>query len=154
MFIGKTNAEVEAPILWPLDSKSWLIAKDPDAEKDWGQEEKGASEDEMFGWHHPLNGREFEQTLGYNEGDKSLVWWQFMGLQGVRHNWATEQQPNMEGRNNKKSIQILIEKNNIIGVTNLQSKWDITCYRLFSMLNIHLLHNTDISLLDINTQEK
>ena len=74
MFIGKTNAEVEAPILWPLDAKSWLIAKDPDAEKDWGQEEKGASEDEMFGWYHPLNGRELEQTLGYNEGDESLVW--------------------------------------------------------------------------------
>ena len=62
IFIGKTDPE--APILWPLDAKSQLIGKDPDAGKDQRQEEKGATEDEMVGWYHGLNGHEFEQTLG------------------------------------------------------------------------------------------
>ena len=60
IFIGRTDVEVEAPILWPPDAKSWLIGKYPDAGKDWGQEEKGMTEDEMAGWHHWLNGHEFE----------------------------------------------------------------------------------------------
>ena len=60
VFIGRTDAEVETPILWPPDVKSWLIRKDPDAGRDWGQEEKGPTEDEMAGWHHRLNGHEFE----------------------------------------------------------------------------------------------
>ena len=64
IFIGRTDAEAAAPILWPPDSKSWLMRKDPDAEKDWGQEEKGMTEDTMVEWHHPLNGHEFEQALG------------------------------------------------------------------------------------------
>ena len=61
-FTGRTDAET--PILQPPNAKSWLIGKDPDAGKDWGQEEKGATEDEMVGWHHQLNGHEFEQTPG------------------------------------------------------------------------------------------
>ena len=56
MFIGGTDVEAETPILWPPDAKSWLIGKDPDAGKDWGQEEKGMTEDEIVGWHHSLNG--------------------------------------------------------------------------------------------------
>ena len=60
IFIGMTDAEAETPILWPPDAKSWLIWKDPDAGKDWRQEEKGTTEDEMVGWHHRLNGHEFE----------------------------------------------------------------------------------------------
>ena len=59
IFIGRTDAEAETPILWPPDAKSWLIRKDPDAGKDWGQEEKGMTEDEMVGWHHWLFGHEF-----------------------------------------------------------------------------------------------
>ena len=59
VFIGRTDVEAEPPILWPPDPKSWLIGKDPDAGKDWGQEEKGTTEDEMVGWHHRLNGHEF-----------------------------------------------------------------------------------------------
>ena len=58
MFIGRTDAEAETPILWPPD-ENWLIWKDPDAGKDWGQEEKGTTEDEMAGWHHQLEGHEF-----------------------------------------------------------------------------------------------
>ena len=60
-FIVRTDAEAEAPILWPPHAKSQIIGKDPDAGKDWGQEEKGTTEDAMVGWHHRLNGHEFEQ---------------------------------------------------------------------------------------------
>ena len=67
------DAETEAPILWPPDTKSRLIGKDPDAGKDGGQEEKGTTKDEMVGWHHRLNGHEFEQTLGDGEGQGSLA---------------------------------------------------------------------------------
>ena len=70
IFIGRTEAK--APILWPLDTKSWLTGKDPDAGKDWRWEAKGATEDEMVGWHHWPNGHEFEQILGGSEGQGSL----------------------------------------------------------------------------------
>ena len=73
IFIGRTDAETEAPISWPSDVKSQLTGKDPDAGKDWGQEEKGTTEDEMVGCHHWLNGHEFEQTLGNSEEQGSLV---------------------------------------------------------------------------------
>ena len=69
----RTDAEVEAPILRPLDVKSWLIAKDLDTGKDWGQEKKRVTEDEMVGWHHRFNGHEFEKTLGDSKGQGSLV---------------------------------------------------------------------------------
>ena len=71
--IGRTDAEAEIPILWPPDAKNWLIAKDPHARKDWKQEEKGAMEDEIVGWHHWLDGHEFEQALWVGEGQGSLV---------------------------------------------------------------------------------
>ena len=73
IFIGRTDAEAETPILWPPDAKNWLIWKDPDVGKDWMQEEKGTTEDEMVGWHHQLDGREFEQALGVGDGQGSLV---------------------------------------------------------------------------------
>ena len=73
IFIWRTDAEAEALILWPPDVKSWFTGKDPDAGKDWRQEEKGGTEDEMVGWHHWLNGHEFEQAPGDSEGQRSLV---------------------------------------------------------------------------------
>ena len=73
IFIGRTDAEAETPLLWPLDAKSWLIGKDPDAGKDWGQEGKGMTEDEMAGWHHWLDGREFEWTPGVGDGHGGLA---------------------------------------------------------------------------------
>ena len=92
IFIERTDAEVEAPILWSSDAKSRLIGKDPDAGKDWRQEEKGKTEDEMVGWHHWLKGHEFEQALGW--------WWrtmmpgvlQSLRSQRVRHDSLNEQQ--------------------------------------------------------------
>ena len=71
--IGRADVEAEAPILWPPDAKSWLIWKDPDAGKDWGQEEKGMTEDEMVGWHHWLEGYGFGWTLGVGDGQGGLV---------------------------------------------------------------------------------
>ena len=89
VFIGRTDAKAETPILWPLRVKSWLIGKDSDAGRDWGQEEKGMTEDEMVGWHHWLDGQ-----VWVNSGS---WWWmgrpgmlQFVGSQRVRHDWATE----------------------------------------------------------------
>ena len=89
IFIGRTDAEAETPILWPLDAKSWLIRKDPDAEKDWRQE-KGETEDEMVGWHHPLDGHEFEQAPGVCDGQGSLTCCSPWGLKRVGHDWVTE----------------------------------------------------------------
>ena len=74
VFIGRNDAEAEGPILqWKPDAKSWLIRKDHVAEKDWRQEEKGIAEDKMIGWHHWLNGHEFEQAPGDGEGQGSLA---------------------------------------------------------------------------------
>ena len=88
VFIGRTDAETL--ILWPLDGKSWLIGKDPDAGKDWGQEEKGTTEDEMVGWHHRLNGHGFMWTPGVSDGQGGLAFCGSWGSQRVRHDWATE----------------------------------------------------------------
>ena len=73
MFIGRTDVEAETPVLWPPHAKSWLIGKDPDAGRNWGQEEKGMTEDEMAGWHHRLDGQEFEWTLGVGVGQGGLA---------------------------------------------------------------------------------
>ena len=73
IFIGRTDAEAETPILWPPDMKNWHIGKDPDVVKDWRQEEKGMTEDEIFEWHHWLDGYEFEQTPGVVDGQRSML---------------------------------------------------------------------------------
>ena len=73
IFVGRTDPEAKTPILWPPDEKNWLIWKDPESGKDWGQEEKGTTEDEMVGWHHQLDGHEFEQALGVGDGQGVLA---------------------------------------------------------------------------------
>ena len=87
IFIERTDAKAETPILWPPDVKNWLTGKDPDAGRDWGQEEKGMIEDEMVGWHHQLKGLK----VWVNSGS---WWWtgvlHSMGSQRVKHDWATE----------------------------------------------------------------
>ena len=86
MFIGRTDAEAETPILWPPDVKSWLTGKDPNAGKDWGQEEKGATEDEMVGWHHRLNSRGWTPGAGDGQGDLACC-----GSWGCKESDMTEQ---------------------------------------------------------------
>ena len=92
IFIGKTDAEAETPILWTPDAKNWLLGKDPDAGKDWRQEEKGMTEDEMVGWHRWLDGHEFEQAPGVGDGQGSLAFcspWGCKELDRIeRLNWA------------------------------------------------------------------
>ena len=73
IFSGRTDIEAEAPVFWPLDTKSWLTGKDPNIGKGWRREETWTTEDEMVGWHHWLNGHDFEQTLGDSGGQRSLV---------------------------------------------------------------------------------
>ena len=72
-FFGRNDAKVETPVLWPPHAKSWLIGKDSDAGRDWGQEEKGTTEDEMAGWHHRLDGHGFEWTPGVGDGQGGLA---------------------------------------------------------------------------------
>ena len=88
IFTGRTDAKAETPILWPPDAKNWLIGRDPDAGKDWGQEEKGTTEDEMVGWHHWLDGYEFEQAPGVGDGRQSLVWYIPWGWKELDINWT------------------------------------------------------------------
>ena len=87
VFTGKIDVKAETPVLWPPDAKSWLIWKDPDAGKDWGQEEKRTTKDEMVGWHHLLDGHEFEQAVGVGDGQGNLV---SMGSQRIQHHWVNE----------------------------------------------------------------
>ena len=91
IMIGTTDTEAEVPVLWPSDMKNWLIWKDPDAGKDRRQEEKGTTEDKMVGWHHWLDGHEFEQALGVGDGTGKPGVLQSMGSQRVGRDWVTEQ---------------------------------------------------------------
>ena len=94
IFIGRTDAEAKAPILWPPDAKHQLTGRDPEAGKDWRWEEKGMTEDEMVGWHHWLGGHEFEQAPGDGEGQGRPGMLQSMGSQSQTwlSNWTTIQQ--------------------------------------------------------------
>ena len=89
VFIGRTDAEAETPVLWPPHVKSWLIGKDSDAGRDWGQEEKGTTKDEMAGWHHWLDGHEFEWSPEVGNGQGGLTCCNSWSCR-VRHDWATE----------------------------------------------------------------
>ena len=114
MFIGRTGAKAETPVLWPPHVKSWLIGKDPDAGRDWGQEEKGTTEGEMAGWHHGLDGREFEQAPGVvGDGQGGLLCCRLWGCR-VGHDWAIKlnrQHPHTEG-----------ERDNFIRLFNSEQK--------------------------------
>ena len=90
VFIGRTDAIAETPILWPPHAKSWLIGEDPDAGRDWRQEEKGTTEDEMAGWHHWLDGCEFEWTPGVDDGQ---------GRQACCNSWGHKESDTTEQLN-------------------------------------------------------
>ena len=95
-FFGRYDAKAETPVLWPPHAKSWLIGKDPDAGRDWGQEEKGMTEDEMAGWHHWLDAHEFGWTPGVGDGRGGLAccgsWGRKESDMTERLNWTTKQQ--------------------------------------------------------------
>ena len=119
MFIRRTDTETEAPILWPPDVKSWLIRKNPDVGKDWGQKEKGTTEGEMVGWHHWLSGQEFEQALGDGEGQGSLA---------CCGPWGRKESDTAEQLNNNKVYPALVSRitvDNCMGcIYSLQTMWD------------------------------
>ena len=114
VFSGRTDAEAEAPILWPLDVKSQVIGKDPDARKDWRQKEKGMIEDEMVGWHHWLDRREFEQALGVGNRQGSLAYCRIRKESDTtaRLNWTEQHGQNLKtlcltkGRHKRTDIMI------------------------------------------------
>ena len=89
VFFGRNDAKAETPIIWPPDARNWLTGRNPDAGKDWRQEENSTTENEMVGWHQRLDGHEFEWTLGVGDGQESLVCCIPWGHK-VRHNWAAE----------------------------------------------------------------
>ena len=121
IFIGRTDTEAEIPILWPPDAKNWLIGNDPDAGKDWRQEEKGMTKNEMVGWHHQLDGHEFEQAPGVGDGQGGLAccnpWdrkesdtteW----LNWTEHHWkivSGEQKEEGGGDHDSESVREIIE---------------------------------------------
>ena len=109
IFIGRTNAEAETPILWPPDAKNWLIGKDPDTGKDWRREEKGMTGDETVGWHHWLDGHEFEQAQGVGDGQGSLVCYSPWG----------RKESDMTEWLNWTELRVHLEK--------YQAGWSITC---------------------------
>ena len=90
IFTGQTDAESETPIIWAPDAKNWLIGNDPDAGKDWRQEEKGSTEDEMFGWQHQLDGDEFDWEPGAGDGQGSLACCSPWSHKAAGHDWAAE----------------------------------------------------------------
>ena len=95
IFVGGTDTEAEVPILWLPNAKSWVIGKDPDAGKDWRQEEKGMTEDDMVGWHHWLNGHEFGQAPGGGEGQGSPAFYS---------SWGRRESDTTEWMNNNKIL--------------------------------------------------
>ena len=101
IFIGRTDAEAETPILWPPDAKNWLTGKDPDAGQNWRREEEQTAEDEMVGWHHWLDGHEFEWTLGVGDGLRSLECWSPWGRKELDTTewlkWTELKAPEIEG---------------------------------------------------------
>ena len=119
IFIGRTDTE--APILWPPDAKRWLTGKDPDAGKDWRQEEKGATEDEMVGWYHQLNGHESKQTMGDSGGQGSLACYNPWGF-AKGWTWLSD------------STTWLLKKKNIL-LPDRSEQWTTLNYRL-----IHRTH--------------
>jgi len=127
-FIGRTDVKAETPILWPPDAKSWLIWKDPDARRHWGQEEKGTTEDEIVGCHHRLNGQEFGWTLGVGDGQGGLA---CCGSWGRRESDTTEQLNWTELRMVLSAyLRLLIFLLAILIVAMLHPAWHLALYSL------------------------
>ena len=119
VFFGRTDAEAETPILWPPDVKNWLIGKDPDVGKDWRQEEKGITEDEMVEWHHRLDGHEFESTPGVGDGQEGLA---------CGDSWGCKESATTEQLNWNKLIRLDSIKYHITLFFLMEISWLSTIY--------------------------
>ena len=148
VFIGRTDAEAETTILWPPDVKSWLIWKDPDAGKDWGQVEKRTTEDDMVGWHHRLNGHGFGWTPGVGDGQGGLACCSSWGCR-VRHDWLTERTNFEPGPQNESMWcgSVLKQRKNVNSVK--PTTWSIELIHLSTKHteNVYLSYATEIFLL-------
>ena len=135
MFIGRTDAEAETPELWPPHVKSWLIGKDPDAGKDWGQEEKGLTEDEMAGWHHRLDGHGFDSTPGVGDGQGGLV---------CCDSWGHKESDTTERLNWTELMEVGRLEINIM----IQSNWNMWLI-LINFFWLYLQHQNNLSIIKI-----
>ena len=131
IFIGRTDVEPEAPILWPPDVKNWLIGKDPDAGKYWRQE-KRMTEDEMVGWHHQLDGHEFEQASGVGDGQGGLVYCSSWGHKELD---MTEQLNWAEWRKSNRNSSYL-NKYNRLFLSTLKISWSLN-YRIVTEISMY-----------------
>ena len=134
MFIGRTDVEAETPILWPPDVKNWLIRKDPDVGKDWRQEEKRTAEDEMVGWHHQLNGHEFEQAPGVEDRQGSLVccspWGHKESNTTEQVNWLVRGLKARLWKAWSKGLEMIsLEKRSLNGIKHTTGIWCTKCWR-------------------------
>ena len=126
VFFGRNDAEAETLVLWPPHAKSWLIGKDSDAERDWGQEEKGMTEDEMSGWHHRLNAHGFGWTPGVGDGQGGLACCGSWGRR-VRNDWATELNWTETTTNpSVKQTEVIEESKEILLVHTFEQSLDCT----------------------------
>ena len=121
VFCGRTDAKAETPVLWPPHVKSWLIGKDSDAGRDWGQEEKGTTEDDMAGWHHRLDGCEFEWTPGVGDGQGGLAccdsWGRKESDTTERLNWTVYYLCDMGKKKNSLSLSFISKMGTVIVFT-------------------------------------
>ena len=134
-FFGRNDATVETPVLWPPYAKSWLIGKDYDAGRDWGQEEKGATKDEMTGWHHWLNGHESEWTPGVGDGQ---------GVLACCDSWSRKESDTTEWLN--QPTDLICDFHSLFYV---QNKYDLSSYSLKSSSDISWAFLQDASGLSI-----
>ena len=128
VFIGRTDVEAETPVLWPPHAKGWLIGKDSDAGRDWGQEEKGMTEDEMVEWHHRLNGHGFGWTLGVGDGQGGLTCYD---------SWDRKESDTTE-RLNWTELRL---KNNTIDwdkVGSFDLSYPVNCFAIFFFLSVYI----------------
>ena len=128
MFFGRTHAKAKTPILWPPHGKSWLIGKNPDAGRDWGQEEKGMTENEMAGWHHRINGHEFEWTLGVGDGQGGLA---------CCNSWGCKELDMTEWLNRTK-LRTVSDKSRCTVTLCYPTSWPTWCYPAFLFLPVYL----------------
>ena len=132
VFFGRNDAEAETPVLWPPHGKSWLIGKDSDAGRDWGQKEKGTTEDEMAGWHHQLNGRGFGWTPGVGDGQGGLAccdsWGHKESDMTERLNWTELKWITMGNHSWSVSLSILSENGSYGNNTFLIGLWGLLLF--------------------------
>ena len=137
VFIGRTDVEAETPVFWPPDVKNWLIWKDHDAGKDWRQEEKGSTEDEMVEWYHQLDGHEFEQALGVGDGQGGLVCFSPWGCKKSDMNeWLNWLELNVYSSLYNKSLLLICFMHIITTISTCTSNFKLSIYVFVKLLLI------------------